>query len=329
MKASYRVKLSAIAAVSASVILICPFLGIQLLTIKQISSVEELRYIFWLIRVPRTLAAFVAGGGLAVAGMVYQALFRNPLASPYTLGVSSGASLGAAICILTGASGSFLGISPDSVGALVGAVATVLLVYSFAWKHEGNSTTLLLAGVVVSTICLGLIMFLHYISPVRYSFQIMRWFMGGIDGVNYRLLMTMFFPVAGFLTVIGILLPQLDQFLTGEALAHSRGINITVSRNVFVIISALAVGAIVAVCGPIGFVGIMAPHVCRMLLPGARHRILGVCAFLLGGCLLTMSDTLARIIIPPAEIPVGIITALLGGPFFLLILFRRKSRLLL
>jgi len=305
----------------------CPFLGIHNFTFSEIAHSEKFRHVFFVIRIPRTLAAFIAGGGLAVSGMVYQALFRNPLASPYTLGVSGGASLGAALCIALGATGSVLGFSALSFASFLGALGAVLLVYVFAWSRQSNSTTLLLAGVVVATVCSGMIMFIHYISPLRNSFQIMRWIMGGVDGISYRYLLVMAVPVLLFLLFVGMRLPQLDLFLTGDPLAHTRGINVRRSRNLFIVITALAIGAIVSVCGPIGFVGIIAPHACRILLPGSRHRLLGIGSFFLGGAFLVLSDTLARTITPPAEIPVGIITALLGGPFFLMILFKRTSRL--
>lgn len=310
-------------------VVICPFLGIRNFSIRDLADSEKFRHIFFIIRIPRTLAAFIAGGGLAVSGMVYQALFRNPLASPYTLGVSGGAALGAALCIAFGVGGSMLGFSAVSFASFAGAVGAVMLVYAFAWSRESNSTTLLLAGVVVATVCSGLIMFIHYISPLRHSFQIMRWIMGGVDGTSYTYLIIMTIPVLIFMTVAGILMPQLDQFLTGDSLAHARGINVRRSRNTFIVVTALAVGAIVSVCGPIGFVGIIAPHACRMILPGTRHRMLSIGSFMLGGAFLVLSDTLARTISPPAEIPVGIITALLGGPFFLAVLFKRKSRLMI
>jgi iron complex transport system permease protein len=153
--------------------------------------------------------------------------------------------------------------------------------------------------------------------------------MGGADGVSYSMFFFLVVPLTAFFIIIGLFMPQLDQFLTGDNIAHSRGVNIRVSRNMFIIVTALAVGSIVAVCGPIGFIGVIAPHACRMLVPGIRHRLLSVCSFLLGGSFLVVADTLARSIAPPSEIPVGIITAMLGGPFFLIVLFRKKSRLLM
>jgi iron complex transport system permease protein len=324
---SYTFRILGLAFFTCAILAICPFLGIQHFTPVSIGSSEEWRHIFFIIRIPRTLAAFIAGGGLALSGMVYQALFRNPLASPYTLGVAGGASLGAALAIALGAGGSLLGFSVISLGSFTGAVAAVLLVYVFAWSRESNSTTLLLAGVVIATVCSGLIMFVHYITPLRRSFQIMRWIMGGVDGTSYTFLLVMAVPVALFICLLGILMPQLDQFLTGDSLAHSRGVNVQRSRSIFIIVTALVVGAIVSVCGPIAFVGIMAPHACRMILPGVRHRLLSVSSFLLGGAFLTISDTFARIVAPPAEIPVGIITALCGGPFFLALLFKQRGKI--
>jgi iron complex transport system permease protein len=310
-------------------IAVCPMIGIRWISISSILHNDDLGFIFWTIRLPRTLVALFAGGGLAVAGMIYQAIFRNPLADPFTLGVSSGASLGAALCIVAGVGGAAFGMSMVTLGALAGAVASILVIYTFAWSKESNSSTLLLAGVIVATVCSGFIMFLSFIGGLHQSFQILRWIMGGVDGVSYPLFILMIIPLFAFFVITGTLMPQLDQFLTGDNIAHSRGVNIRASRNLFIIVTALAVGSIVAVCGPIGFIGILAPHACRMVIPGVRHRFLSACSFLLGGSFLVIADTLARSIAPPSEIPVGIITAMLGGPFFLIVLFRKKSRLLM
>jgi iron complex transport system permease protein len=230
---------------------------------------------------------------------------------------------------VAGIGGSVFGMSMITLGALAGAVVSILVIYAFAWSKESNSSTLLLAGVIVATLCSGFIMFIHLIGGIHQSFQILRWLMGGVDGVSYSLFFLMVLPLGAFLVITGLLMPQLDQFLTGDSIAHSRGINIRTSRNLFIVVTALAVGSIVAICGPIGFIGIIAPHACRMMIPGLRHRLLSLCSFLLGGSFLVIADTLARSINPPYEIPVGIITAMAGGPFFLIILSKRKSRLLI
>lgn len=310
-------------------ITICPMIGIRWISPVSIIHNSDLRFILFSIRIPRTLVALFAGGGLAVAGMIYQAIFRNPLADPYTLGVSSGASLGAALCIVAGIGGSAFGMSMITLGALVGAVGSIMVIYLFAWSKESNSSTILLAGVIVTTVCSGFIMFIHFVGGLHDSFQILRWLMGGVDGVSYSLFFLMSMPLIAFFMITLLFMPQLDQFLTGENIAHSRGVNISASRNLFIFITALAIGSIVSVCGPIGFIGIIAPHACRMLVPGIRHRLLSICSFLLGGSFLVITDTLARSIAPPSEIPVGIITAIIGGPFFLIILYKRKSRLLI
>lgn len=309
--------------------IVCPMIGIKWISPLKIMHDSDLRFVFITMRIPRTLVALFAGGGLAVAGMIYQAIFRNPLADPYTLGVSSGASLGAALCIVAGIGGSAFGMSVVTIGALAGAVASIMVIYAFAWSMESNSNTLLLAGVIVATVCSGFIMFIHFVGGLHQSFQIIRWLMGGVDGVSYSLFVLMVLPLSAFFVITALLMPQLDQFLTGDSIAYTRGVNVRASRNLFIVVTALAVGSIVAVCGPIGFIGILAPHACRMMVPGIRHRSLSLCSFLLGGSFLVIADTLARSIAPPSEIPVGIITAMVGGPFFMIILFKRKNRLLI
>ncbi len=323
------IAVTALCVSTLAVIIICPMAGIVTIGPQQILNDENLRFIFFSIRIPRVLTALFAGGGLAVSGMICQGIFRNSLADPYTLGVSSGASLGAALCILAGVGGSIFGLSIVAAGAFAGALCSIVVIYTFAWSRESNSSTILLAGVIVATLCSGMIMFVHFIGGLHKSFQIVRWIMGGVDGVSYSLLIMMCVPLLIFFVVSWIFMPQLDQLLTGESIAHSRGVDVRMSRNIFIAIVVLAVGGIVAICGPIGFIGILAPHACRMIVPGIRHRLLAFCSFLSGGTFLVLADTLARSLVPPSEIPVGIITSLLGGPFFLFVLFRNKKHLLI
>jgi iron complex transport system permease protein len=318
-----------LAVLTLAAIVICPLIGIVTIKPGALFTNDTSSFVYWSMRFPRMVVALMAGGGLAVSGMIYQAIFRNPLADPYTLGVSSGASLGAALCILIGAGGSAFGLSFIAAGAFAGALGSILVINAFSWSRDANSSTLLLAGVVVATLCSGLIMFVHFICGFHESFQIIRWIMGGVDGVDGQMALVMTPPLVVFLGVVWILMAQLDQFPTGDDIAHSRGVNVRRSRNFFITSTALAVGIIVAICGPIGFIGIIAPHACRMMMPGIRHRALALSSFLLGGCFLIIADTLARSLVKPLEIPVGIITALLGGPFFLILLFRRKNKLLL
>jgi iron complex transport system permease protein len=318
-----------LATLTFATMVICPMVGMVFISPNQILHDENLRYIFFSIRLPRVLVAMFAGGGLAVAGMICQGVFRNSLADPYTLGVSSGASLGAALCILAGIGGSVYGLSIVALGAFTGALCSITVIYGFAWSRDSNSSTILLAGVVIATVCSGMIMFVHFVGGLHKSFQIVRWIMGGVDGVNYSLFLMMCIPLTIFFVIAWVYMPQLDQLVTGDSIAHSRGVNVRLSRNIFIAIVVLAVGGIVAICGPIGFIGILAPHACRMLVPGIRHRLLAFCSFLSGGVFLVLADTLARSVVPPSEVPVGIITALLGGPFFLIVLFKNKKKLLI
>jgi iron complex transport system permease protein len=283
--------------------------------------------IFWRMRVPRTLAAFLAGIALSLSGMAFQALFRNPLATPFTLGVASGAAFGAAVTVLLGISFTFLGISGQALGSLAGALLTVGTVYGLSRTRRGFSTTsMLLAGVAVSFFFSSLILFLQYLSDFTQSFRIVRWLMGGIEVAGYSAVIGLLpFTLAGGATVF-LLTGELNLITTGEDIAASRGVEVDRVRTILFFAVSLMVGGVVAVCGPIGFVGLMAPHISRLLV-GANHRHLAPASLLFGGAFLTLCDTLARTVIAPAEIPVGVITAILGGPFFLWLLISPKSKI--
>ena len=275
------------------------------------------------LRLPRVLMAFIAGGGLAVAGMMYQALFRNPLATPYTLGLASGASLGAAFVALSGFAGIFAA-GWGAAGAMLGALAVMGVVLA-AGKAAGGLTrhSLLLAGVAMNFICGSLVMLAQYLADYTQAFRLLRWLMGSISSPGVTEL------AATSVLVLASALPlllrhrELDLLSTGEELALSRGVDVRRERRLLLGSSAVLVGAIVAVCGPIAFVGMMVPHMLRLLL-GPRHSRLGIWVFPVGGLFLVCCDTLARSLLAPAEMPVGILTALLGGPFFLFLLIRGR-----
>lgn len=280
--------------------------------------------IFWKMRMPRVLTAFIAGAGLGLSGMAFQAMFRNPLATPFTLGVSSGASLGAAIYVHTGLAISILGITGESFAAFGGALLALSVVYWLTRFRGGfSSATLLLAGVAVSFSFSSLILFIQYISGMQHSFRIVRWLMGSLDTVGYRPVLNILpFVLLGSLMLLA-LSHELNLLMTGEDLAASRGANVAKTKKLIFLAASLMVGGIVAFCGPIGFIGMMVPHICRLLV-GSNHRFLMPATLLGGGTFLALCDMLSRSLIPPAEMPVGIITALLGGPFFLWLLMRNK-----
>lgn len=280
--------------------------------------------VFWKLRVPRVAVAFLAGAALAISGMVFQAMFRNPLATPFTLGVSSGASLGAAISINLGLSFTVLGFPAISAFAFAGSLLSIALVYGISRARRGfSSATMLLAGVAVSFFFSSLILFIQYISDFTQSFRMIRWVMGGLESVvgPNDVLNVLPFVVVGSL-VVAYLTRELNLITTGEQMAASRGVEVRKTKIALFLCVSLMIGAVVAVCGPIGFVGLMVPHICRLLV-GADHRYLTPATWLFGGAFLTLCDTLSRTVIAPAELPVGIITALLGGPFFLWLLIGR------
>jgi iron complex transport system permease protein len=281
--------------------------------------------IFWKIRIPRVCISFLAGAGLAVSGMAFQAMFRNPLATPFTLGVASGASLGAAIYVRLGLVFSVLGISGISVFAFTGAILSILLVYGLTEVKSGfSTTTMLLAGVAISFFFSSIILFIQYMSDFTHSFRILHWLMGGLEVVGFESVLNMAPFVISGSAIILYMTHELNLMMTGEEIAISRGVSVRKTKKVLFFATSLMVGGVVAICGPIGFVGMMGPHICRLLI-GADHRYLTPATLLFGGVFLTLCDMLARTLIAPAEMPVGIITALLGGPFFVWLLLGESS----
>jgi len=315
----------------AALALVCaPFWGMDRIPLSALwgdaNDPSEIT-ILWELRIPRVLMAFLAGTALSTSGMVFQAMFRNPLATPYTLGVSSGAALGASLAIQFGWAFALMGMSSVSLSAFAGAVLSMGLVYAItARSRQGLSTaTMLLAGVAVCFFFSSLILFLQYMSDFTRSFRMLRWTMGGLESiVQFRdVLGVLPFVVSGCL-IVWYLLHELNLLATGEEFAFSRGVNVQQTKLLLFLSVSLMVGAVVAICGPIGFVGLMAPHICRLIV-GPDHRRLYPAAWLFGGAFLVICDTAARTLMAPTELPVGIITALLGGPFFLWLLLARKQ----
>ena len=303
------------------VMLLSPQLGVIDTTDKDL-----IQQIIMQIRVPRMLLAFVAGAGLALCGMVFQAMFHNPLATPFTLGVASGASLGAALSVYLGISFTILGLSASTIAAFTGAMLTILFIYGISRFRTGFSpATLLLAGVAISFFFSSLILFTQYLSDITDTFRIVRWLMGSLNTVGYQEVTQLLPFVAICTTVILMLSRELNLLAAGDEIAISRGVAVERIRYLLFFVTSLCVGAIVAVCGPIGFIGMMVPHICRLLI-GYDHRWLAPASLLFGAVFLIICDNFARLIIAPAEIPVGVITTLLGGPFFLWLLIRSKSR---
>ncbi len=281
--------------------------------------------IFWQIRVPRALAAFVGGAGLALGGAVFQAVFRNPLATPYILGVASGASLGVALASRLGLTLALLGLSTVSIAAFAGALVAVGALWLLTrLRPELSSTTLLLAGVAMNFFFSSLILFAQYTASLGDSYRIVRWLMGGLGGVDLNTVLHMTPFVAVGAIVVSWRSRELDLLATGSEIAAARGVAVSRTRTLLFLATSVMIGGVVAACGPVGFVGMMAPHICRLLV-GPNHRALLPASLLFGGAFLVLCDTVARLILFPAELPVGVITAFLGAPFFLWLLVRKVA----
>ncbi len=280
--------------------------------------------ILFYTRLPRVLLALLAGGSLSVAGVLFQALLRDALATPYTLGVSSGASLGAVLAIVAG--WRWLGPLPAIwVCAFAGAGLVLFVVLGIASEGRRlSSFTLLLAGVSINTVCLALILLLQYIANFGQTFAIVRWLMGALDAVEYSTLAWLAAVVLPALSYVFYRAREWNLLAVGEDWAASRGVDASRLLLSGYVVGSFVTGTVTALTGPIAFVGLIVPHALRLRL-GADHRLLIPCSFLLGAAFLTVCDTLARTVLAPTEVPVGVVTALLGGPFFIWLL-RSKRR---
>jgi iron complex transport system permease protein len=282
--------------------------------------------IFFLARLPRVLAGAVAGAGLASAGVAFQALLRNPLAEPYTLGVSQGATLGAVLGIRLGLAAA-LGGSAVPVLAFVGGLAAVLSIWRLARVGGAlPSATLLLAGITLGVICSAATMLLQSTASFSEGYRILRWMMGGIEWIRYGDLAAAAIAVAVALVALLARARDLNALAAGSDAAASVGVNVDRATLIGHGAASLMVGAVIAVAGPIGFVGLLVPHALRALV-GPDHRVLLPAAAIGGAIFVIVCDTIARVALAPVQqFPVGVITALLGGPFFLVLLMREKGR---
>jgi iron complex transport system permease protein len=283
--------------------------------------------IFVKIRLARVILAVIVGAALACSGAVFQGLLRNPLADPYILGISSGAGLGAMVAVMLGIQWTLWGRSPIAVFAFVGSVSTVALVWSIgrvAGKY--HVTGLLLAGVVVNAFFSALIMFLTSIANSTQIQTTLFWLMGNMTEERWDVLWFSGGLVGTGVVGLFFLAPRLNAICLSDSDARSLGINVTVVRVCAFGIAAMITACAVSLSGLIGFVGLIIPHAIRLIW-GPDHRVLIPLSALTGGMFLVLADTLSRVIVAPAQLPVGVVTALVGGPIFIGLLIRHNSRL--
>jgi iron complex transport system permease protein len=290
------------------------------------------RIIIFDIRMPRAILGFLIGASLAVSGAIMQGLFRNPLADPGLVGVSSGASFGAVVIIVLGngiAAPLYdaLGIYALPLAAFAGGLVTTLVLYRIATRNGQTSiATMLLAGIALGALLMAMTGVLIYMADDRQLRDLTFWGMGSLAGATWTKILAAGPIILLSLIVMPFMARGLNAITLGEAAAFHMGVHVQRLKRVAIVAVAAATGASVAVSGGIGFVGIVVPHLLRMAI-GPDHRYLLPASALLGGSLLIFADVLARTLVVPAELPIGIITAAVGGPFFLWILLRQRSRL--
>jgi iron complex transport system permease protein len=280
--------------------------------------------IFFLARMPRVLAAVVVGSSLAAAGVVLQALFRNPLAAPETLGVSAGAALGAILAITAGSGVGFGPFSPVPLASLAGALGAAALVYLLASapRRPLSTAVLLLAGVTLNAFISAVIMFVQYMTDFTQSFRVLRWLVGDLDVGTYPPIVAAVPLLVAALAIAASIAAPLNLLSVGGTSAATRGVEVERTQRLAFVSASLATSTAVSLAGPVGFVGIVVPHLVRLMI-GVDHRVVLPGAVLFGAAFLVLCDLLARTILAPVEIPVGIVTAAIGGPFFLWLLVRK------
>ncbi len=278
----------------------------------------------WVVRFPRLVMGLMVGAALAVAGAIMQAIFGNPLAEPGVVGVSSGAALGAAFSIVLGLTA--LGSWGTAVFAFVGGLLAVLLVY-FVSRASGRTevVTLLLTGIAINAFGGAGLAMLLFIGDTASREQIIFWQLGSLNGSGWTEVL-----VVAVVTVVGLgaallFARKYDLFSLGERAASHLGVNVEVLRVISIMLVALLTGAAVAFCGIISFVGLVVPHIMRMAI-GPAHRPLIIASAVGGGVLMVFADLIARTMIPGADLPIGMLTSLIGGPFFFFLLYRARKQ---
>lgn len=321
-----RTSLALVCLIWLAVVLVVPFLGSRILSPSDVINDEAVASIFWTLRFPRTLLALLCGGALAMSGLGLQTLFRNPLAEPYTLGIASGAALGAVLALQAETLGLALGFPLVALAAFVGALAVAAIILGLAVSgYARDVSTVLLAGIAISLSCSALVLFVQYLADLTQTFRMVRWMMGGLAVVGYGEVLWVLPWVLGGTAVLLVLRWDLNLLITGEELAASRGVDLKRLRLLVLATASAMVAALVAVTGPIGFVGLIVPHILRRWI-GTDHLHLIPACLLGGGAFLALCDLGSRTVMAPAELPVGVLTALLGGPFFLWLLIATRRR---
>lgn len=326
-----RVVVPAAATVTVAALVLAPLVGSTPIHLARVfdsslpwaDNVDA--QIFFVARLPRVLAAALVGSTLAASGVVLQALLRNPLATPFTLGVSAGAALGAMLAMAAGLDVGAFGVSSVPLASFTGSMLATALVYGLARSQSRGLSTnvLLLAGVTLNSFFSALILFVQYLADFTQTFRTVRWLMGDLDVGSYAPILAAL-PLVGLsLAAFAVLSRALNLMSLGTDAAAARGVDVARAERLAFVSASLATGAAVSLAGPIGFIGIVVPHLVRLLV-GADHRVVLPASVFIGAAFLITCDVVARTALAPLELPIGVVTAMIGGPFFLWQLVRHS-----
>ncbi|SFV70716.1 Haemin uptake system permease protein [hydrothermal vent metagenome] len=299
---------------------IAPFFGQIALPLSQLLDAGTMEHkVFFDLRLPRVLLAFLVGGILALGGLIFQTVFRNPMSTPFTLGVASGATLFTAIAIILG----FSALSP--LFAFGGAMLTVIILFSIATKFDAYDTSsLLLVGIALSFFYAAALMVMFYVSTLQESYEIMRFTMGSLDIAGFKNIIILALTSAFLLLVIHKYRYELKLLLTSYEFAYLKGIDVKKTNYILLFGVSVAVGAAVSFTGPIGFVGLIIPHILKTIYKQSADKLI-LPIFFYGGVFLVLSDLVARNLGTMSNIPIGVLTSFLGAPFFIYLLIKRKT----
>ncbi len=305
--------------ISLTLIFIAPFHGQIPIELYDLNNPTTIDYkLFWDIRLPRVVVAFFAGSILALGGLIFQSLFKNPMSTPYTLGVASGSTLGVAFAVVFGFS------SLLSLFGFLGALFTVLILFTLTLRLKSYETnTLLLVGIALAFFYNASLMILFYLSDESQSFEIIRFTMGSVDVVGLSETLPIILGSLALLFVSFYYKKELKLLLTSNDYAYLKGINVKKVNTILLVSVSISVGVCISLTGPIGFVGLIIPHIMKTIYKQSAEQLI-VPIFFYGGFFLVVSDLIARNVGSSSDIPIGIITAFLGAPFFIYLIMRKR-----
>lgn len=306
------------------VILFAPFIGEISLNINDLLNQSSISYrVFWDLRVPRVLLAFFVGGILALAGLIFQIIFKNELITPYTLGVASGTTLFTAICIV------FFPTIALSIAGITGSFFTIIILYFISKNINKNqlsvsTNSILLIGIALSYFYSSALMLLFYLSNLEQNYSIMRFTLGSLDTVGYKAVIYTFVSAFLLCTTVKIYKSKIKLLLICNDTAFLKGINVHKTNLILLSVISISVGVSISFVGPIGFIGLVIPHIVKLMYKKSLHNIF-VPVFFYGGSFLVISDLIARNLNTASSLPIGVVTACIGAPFFVYLLIKRNK----